>query len=116
MGLAQTVWAQLSGGPGAWGTGGLDPAVLIAFVLFSLLTLKIWTIDRLLWLYTVVVFGLFTFAVSSHLSLLRFMAFIFPIWLTTKTRNPLTGAVCLAFFIPISFLLWLYAITVFFVA
>ena len=116
FGLWQTVWAQLSGGPGTWGTGGLDPAVLVAFVLFAFLTVRIWEIDRLLWVYTAVVFGSLTFVVVSHITLLRYMAFIFPIWLTVKTRKPVVVVVCLAFFIPISLLLWLYAITVFFVA
>lgn len=115
FGLGQTVWAQLSGGPGAWGTGGFDPAVLIAFVLFVFLTVRVWEIDRLLWVYPVAVFSLLTFVVASHITLLRYMAFIFPIWLTAKTRNPLAVAICLAFFIPVSLLLWLYAITVFFV-
>ena len=62
-----------------------------------------------------VVFSLLTFAVTSHITLLRYMSFIFPIWLSIKVRNMLVAAVCLAFFVPVTFLLWLYAITVFFV-
>jgi hypothetical protein len=113
LGLAQTIWIQLSEGiPGT----GLDPAVLLSFVLFAFLAVRIWQVDSLLWVYAVAVFGVLTFVVTSHISLLRFLSFIFPIWLTVKVRNPLVVAVCIAFFVPVSLLLWIYAITVFFVA
>ena len=112
LGLAQTIWVQLTHGiPGS----GLDPAVLISFVLFTFLAVRVWRVDQYLWTYTVVTFGLLAFAVTSHITLLRYMSFIFPIWLTIKVRNTLVAAVCVAFFVPVTFLLWLYAITVFFV-
>ena len=112
LGLAQTIWVQLTHGIPR---SGLDPAVLISFVLFTFLAVRVWRVEQFLWTYTVVTFGLLTFAVTSHITLLRYMSFIFPIWLTIKVRNPLVAAVCLAFFVPVTFLLWLYAITVFFV-
>jgi uncharacterized membrane protein (UPF0136 family) len=112
LGLAQTIFVQLIHGIPS---SGLDPAVLISFVLFAFLAARVWRVEQPLWAYTVGVFGLLAFAVSSHITLLRYMSFIFPIWLTIKVRETLVAGVCLAFFIPVTLLLWLYAITVFFV-
>jgi hypothetical protein len=60
-------------------------------------------------------FGVLIFIVPSHITLLRYLAFVFPIWLTVKIKNPIAVAACVALFVPIGLLLWLYAITVFFV-
>jgi hypothetical protein len=95
--------------------GGLDPAVLIAFALLVLLSVKVWKVDRLLWVYTMAMFATFALVVTSHVSMLRYMAFVFPIWLTLKVRNPVIVAVCVGSFVAVSLLLWLYVITVFFV-
>jgi hypothetical protein len=112
LGLAQTILSQLFQGiPGT----GLDPAVLVSFVLFALLVVRTWQVDHILWAYTVTMLSLLTFAVTSHITLLRYLSFIFPIWLTVKVRNLVVAAVCVAFFIPVTLLMWLYTITFFFV-
>jgi hypothetical protein len=112
LSLAQTILSQLARGiPGT----GLDPAVLVSFVLFTFLVVKTWQVDRLLWAYTVIMLSLLTFAVTSHITLLRYLSFIFPLWLTVKVRNPIVVVICIAFFVPVLLLLWLYVITVFFV-
>ena len=112
LGLAQTILSQLSQGIPVT---GLDPAVLVSFVLFAFLVVRTWQVDRLLWAYAVILLGLLTFAVTSHITLLRYLSFMFPIWLTVKVRNPIIVPICIAFFIPVTLLMWLYTITVFFV-
>lgn len=93
----------------------LDPAVLASVVLFAYLIARIWKVDRLLWVYAVSMFSLLLLFVTAHISLLRFLSFIFPIWLTVKVRNPVVVAVCIALFAPVMLLLWLYTMTVFFI-
>ena len=110
--LVHIIWGQLTMG---MPVGGLDPAVLIAFALLVLLSVKVWKVDRLLWVYTMAMFATFALVVTSHVSMLRYMAFVFPIWLTLKVRNPVIVAVCVGSFVAVSLLLWLYVITVFFV-
>lgn len=110
--FVQVIWMHLTQGtPNA----SLDPAVLLAFVLLAVLAGMIWQLDRALWAYTITMFVALALVASSAISLLRFMSFIFPLWLTVKVKHPVAVAICLAFLIPISLLLWLYAITVFFV-
>ena len=94
---------------------GLDPVVFFSISIFAYLVVRIWQVDRLLWGYAVTLFGLLILTSSSYVSLLRFMAFIFPVWLTLRIRHPLSAAVCIAFFISASLLVWLYAIAVTFV-
>jgi hypothetical protein len=110
--FVQAIWMHLTQGtPNA----SLDPAVLLAFVLLALLAGMVWQLDRALWAYTIIMFVSLAFVATSAISLLRFISFIFPLWLTVKVKHPAVVAICLAFLIPISLLLWLYAITVFFV-
>jgi hypothetical protein len=92
-----------------------NPAILVTVALFGFLVLKTWQVDRLLWGYAVGMFGVLCFTTVNHLSLLRYFPFIFPIWLTLKVRNPLVVAVCVAFFVPLILILWLYNLSVIFV-
>ncbi|MGA3406978.1 MAG: hypothetical protein ABSD49_14715 [Candidatus Bathyarchaeia archaeon] len=112
MGLVQTIFSQLAYG---LPSGGLDPAILVSVALFAFLVVRVWKIDHSLWAYALTMFGVLIFIVPSHITLLRYLAFVFPIWLTVKIKNPIAVAACVALFVPIGLLLWLYAITVFFV-
>jgi Gpi18-like mannosyltransferase len=100
---------------GIKGTLVFNPAILVTVALFAFLVLKTWEVDRLLWVYAVSMFGALCFTTVNHLSLLRYFPFIFPIWLTLKVRNPLVVAVCIAFFIPLILILWLYNLSVIFI-
>lgn len=94
---------------------GLDPVVFFSLSIFVYLLVKVWNVDRLLWGYAVCLFGLLILTSSSYVSLLRFLAFIFPVWLTLRVKNPVSVLVCVIFFALASSLLWLYAIAVTFV-
>ncbi|MGA2783435.1 MAG: mannosyltransferase family protein [Candidatus Bathyarchaeia archaeon] len=94
---------------------GLDPVVFFSVSIFAYLVVRIWQVDRLLWGYAISLFGLLIVTSSSYVSLLRFISFIFPVWLTLRIRHPLGAAVCIAFFISASLLVWLYAVSVTFV-
>jgi hypothetical protein len=94
---------------------GLDPVVFFSISIFAYLLIRVWRVDCLLWLYSTILFGLLIFTSPSYVSLLRFLAFIFPVWLTVRVRNLITASVCIAFFITGSLLVWLYAIAITFV-
>jgi len=110
--LGQTVLSQLAHG---LPTGGLDPAIFVSVALFAFLMVRVWQFDRYLWVYALAMLTALSLVVVSHITLLRFLAFVFPIWLTVRVKNPIVVAACIAFFVPVGLLLWLYAITVFFV-
>ena len=112
LGLGPTILSQLTHGIP---TAGLDPAIIASVALFAFLTVMVWKVDVRLWAYTMIVFIVLLLTVPSHISLLRFLAFLFPLWLTVKIRSPIAVAICLAIFIPMALLMWLYTITVFFV-
>jgi len=112
LNLVQTIFSQLTL---RLPTAGIDPAVFVSVALFGFLTVRVWKIDRFLWVYAVALLGAFMLTVIAHITLLRFLAFVFPIWLTVRVKNPIVVAACVTLFIPIGLLLWLYAITVFFV-
>ena len=110
FGFVQIIFSQIFRGVGC-SNCALDPAILVSVGLFAFLIVKTWQVDRFLWSYAVALFGLLVFTATNHLSLLRYATFIFPIWLILKTRNSVAVGVCIAFFIPMTFLLWLYALT-----
>lgn len=112
LGLAQTIFSQLTYG---LPSGGLDPAILVSVALFAFLVVRVWKVDRNLWGYALTMLGVLIFIVPSHITLLRILAFVFPVWLTVKVKNPIVVAACVALFVLIGLLLWLYTITVFFV-
>lgn len=93
----------------------INPTILIIVALFALLVLKTWQVDRYLWAYAASLFGALIFTTPNHLSLLRYFPFIFPIWLTFKVRNPVVVAICIAFFVPVILILWLYNLSAFFI-
>jgi Gpi18-like mannosyltransferase len=93
----------------------IDPAILMVLCLFAYLIVRTWQIDHVLSTFPLVVFGATIFTATNHLALLRFLTFLFPIWLTMKVRNPLFVGVGIAFFVPLTLLLWLYAINVTFI-
>jgi hypothetical protein len=81
----------------------------VAVALFAYLVVKVSRIDRLLWSYAVILFGLML-VTAPIISLLRYLAFIFPVWLTIKPTNRWTVAICVAIFAPFTLLLWYYAL------
>jgi hypothetical protein len=93
----------------------IDPPVLIVLCLFAYLTARTWQIDRALSTFPLAVSAALMFTVTNHFSLLRYLIFLFPIWLTMKVRNPFFVGACVAFFIPVTLVLWLYAINVTFI-
>ncbi len=92
------------------GENAFDPAVLLGAALFAFILVKVWNVDRSLWAYAISLFGLLLFA-APVISLLRYLTFIFPTWLTVRVKNPVVVAVCVALFIPIALVLWFYALT-----
>ena len=91
-----------------------DPAVLVAVALLPFLIMRIWNVDRSLFAYAVTLFGLLIIT-APVMSLLRYVSFIFPIWLTARVKNGWAAMVCMALFIPLSFVLWFYALTRYFI-
>lgn len=91
------------------GGNAFDPAILVSVAFVAYLIVKTWQVDRFLWVYAVSLFSMLLFA-APLISLLRYMVFIFPIWLTVKVKNRLIVTICIAVFIPIFLVLWLYAV------
>lgn len=91
------------------GGNSFDPAILVSVGLFIYLISKIWRVDKLLWTYAISLFSLMIFT-APIISVLRYLAFIFPIWLTVRLKNPLIVSICIAVFIPVTLVLWLYAL------
>ena len=113
LGLVPTILSQIL--VGLKGCCTLDPGILVSVALFGYLIIMIWKLDRSLATYPLAVFIAILFVVITHLSILRFFSFLFPIWLTIRTRNPIIATLCIALFVPMSILLWYYAITLTFV-
>jgi len=115
--LVQTILNELTRG-----LGGpipvpyfIDPPVLIVLCLFAYLVARTWQIDRALATFPLAVSGVLIFTVTNHFSLLRYLIFLFPIWLALKLKNPFFVGACVILFIPITLVLWLYAINVTFI-
>jgi len=115
--LAQTIFNELTKG-----LGGrvpvpyfIDAPVLILICLFAYLVERTWQMDRVLATFPLVVSGVLIFTVTNHFSLLRYLIFLFPIWLTLKVKNQFFVVACVVLFIPVTLLLWLYAINVTFI-
>src|SRR5208337_3412859 len=117
FGLIQTIANQLLGRlvGAAPAPFYIDPPILIALGLFAYLVVKSWQVDGSLSAYPLVVFGLTVFVVTNQLSLLRYLTFLFPIWLTMRVKNLFLTAACIIFFVPLALLLWFYAINVTFI-
>jgi hypothetical protein len=94
---------------------GLDPTIFWALSLFVILIVICWRVDHSLWIYAVTVSGLLVLTTTYYVSLLRYLAFIFPIWLSIRVRNPLVVAVCILVLVPMIMIVWLYTIAVTFV-
>jgi hypothetical protein len=95
--------------------GGMDPTIFYGVAFFIILAAMVWRINRVLWTYPVAISVLLLLTTTYFLSLLRYFAFIFPIWLTVRVRSRLAAAICLAFLIPMSLIVWFYAIAVTFI-
>jgi hypothetical protein len=94
---------------------GLDPTIFWSFGLFVILIAISWRVDHSLWTYAVAVSGLLVFTTTYYISLLRYLAFIFPIWLSIRVKNPWVVAICIIILVPMIMIVWLYAIAVTFV-
>jgi hypothetical protein len=91
------------------GGNAFDPAILIAVAFVAYLIVRTWHVDRLLWAYATCLFTILLFA-APLISLVRYIVFIFPIWLSVKVKNPVIVGVCVALFIPVFLVMWLYAL------
>ena len=111
--LGQYVLSETLGG--IKGSIVFNPAILVSVALFAFFVLKTWQVDRFLWAYAVSLFGALIFTTVNHLSLLRYFPFIFPIWLTLRVRNPFAVACCVAFFVPVILIFWLYNLSAIFI-
>jgi len=80
--------------------------LLVAFIIFfGYLTFCVFRIDARLGAYSLSIF-LPLLYLGNFISLPRFFAFIFPIWLVVKTRNLPALVVAVAFFMLNSLLIW----------
>jgi len=91
-----------------------DPAVLVSVALLVFLITRTWYLDRSLFAYTATLFSMLILT-APVMSLLRYLAFIFPIWLTARVRSVWIVMACMALFIPLSLVLWFYALTRYFI-
>ena len=94
---------------------GLDPTIFWSISLFIILVALTWRVDRRLWIYTVAVSGLLVFTTTYYISLLRYLAFIFPVWLSIRVKSPWIVAVSVAILLPMIFIVWLFTIAITFV-
>ena len=94
---------------------GLDPTIFWSISLFIILVALTWRVDRRLWIYTIAVSGLLVFTTTYYVSLLRYLAFIFPIWLSIRVKNPWIVALSVAILIPMILIMWLFTIAITFV-
>ena len=83
--------------------------LFVVVMLFSYLIVKVWTVDRELWVYSVALFSALLVS-ASIISLPRYCSFIFPLWLTVRVRSPLAVVVCILVFVPFGFMLWISAL------
>jgi len=95
--------------------GVLDPSIFWALSLFVILIVLTWKVDRLLWVYAATVSGILLLSTSYSLSLLRYLAFIFPIWLNIRVKNRLVVAIGVGILVLLTIVVWLYTIALTFV-
>jgi hypothetical protein len=94
---------------------GLDPTIFWALALFMILLAVTWGVDSLLWVYAASLSGLLLITTTYDISLLRFYAFIFPIWLSIRAKNRLVVAVSIGILVPMTIVVWLYTIAITFI-
>jgi hypothetical protein len=94
---------------------GLDPTIFWVLALFMILLVSTWGVDSLLWAYAASLSGLLLITTTYDLSLLRYYAFIFPIWLTIRPKNRFVVAISIGILVPMTILVWLFTIAITFV-
>jgi len=94
---------------------GLDPTIFWALGLMVVLVAMTWKVDRLLWVYAATASISILISTTYSVSVLRYFAFVFPIWLTVRVKNPSVVTISLCILVPISIIVWLYAIEVTFI-
>jgi hypothetical protein len=94
---------------------GLDPTIFWALALFVILLILTWGVDSLLWAYAASLSGLLLITTTYDISLLRYYAFIFPIWLTIRTKNRLIVAISIGILALMTIVVWLYTIDITFI-
>jgi hypothetical protein len=105
----------LQRGLGGLMSAGLDPTFFWALSIFVILIVMTWKVDRLLWVYAATVSGILLLSTSYALSLLRYLPFIFPIWLSFRVKNRLVVATGVGILVLMTIVVWLYTIAVTFV-
>ena len=94
---------------------GLDPTIFWVLAAFAILIALTFDVDRLLFIYAAAVSGLLLVATTYSISLLRYLPFIFPVWLSLRAKNPVIVAICVALLIPMTIVVWLYSVAVTFI-
>jgi hypothetical protein len=94
---------------------GLDPIIFWSVGLFIILIVMTWHVDSPLWIYSAILSSVLVFTTSYYVSILRYLAFIFPIWLNIRVKNAWVVTVCLCALLPMIIVVWLYAIAVSFI-
>jgi len=93
-----------------------DPILsLLALSLFAYLLVSTWETDKALWAYAAALLAALLF-VAPILSLPRYLAFVFPIWLTPRIRSPVAVVFSVCFFVVVLMIMWLSVLEGFFIA
>jgi len=90
---------------GVWKPAEFNYLLVALVIFFGYLVFCVFNIDAKLGIYSLSVF-LPLLYMGSFISLPRFFAFIFPVWLVSKPRNPLVLLAAVAFFMISSLLIW----------
>jgi Gpi18-like mannosyltransferase len=93
-----------------------DPILsLLAMSLLAYLLASAWKIDKALWIYAATLFVALLF-VAPIMSLPRYLAFVFPIWLTPRIRSPVAVVFSVCFFVVVFLIMWLSVLQGIFIA
>jgi hypothetical protein len=87
----------------------VNPSLLLLVAFFGYLAFRSWTVDKILSTYAIGLFAVLVFIAPTN-SLVRYLSFIFPIWLNLRTGSSLVVLLCLALFVPLTFVMWLSAL------
>jgi hypothetical protein len=83
-----------------------DPILLVlALSLFAYLLVSAWKVDKTLWVYAAALFAVLLF-VAPIMSMPRYLAFVFPIWLTPRIRSPIAVVFSVCFFVVAFITMW----------
>jgi hypothetical protein len=85
------------------------PDLLLLVAFFGYLAFRSWTVDKILSTYAITLFVVLVFIAPTN-SLVRYLSFIFPVWLNIRLSSSLVVLLCLALFVPLTLVMWLSAL------